>query len=118
MSDRVEIPVALWEAVVELCFSEMPGYYRGGADAVVEWRLRGRAAGRWQLVLDAESCEVHRDGPFAPDVCIEASDLDFVAVCLGEADPRRLALRGRIRPRGNLLLAARMSRWFAPPARG
>ena len=117
MTEHVQVPVDLLRAMVDLCFSEMPGYYRGGGDAVVEWRLRGAAGGRWQLVLTRDHCEVHRDGPFAPDVRLEASDLDFVAVCLGEADPRRLALSGRIRPRGNLLLAARVSRWFAPPER-
>jgi predicted lipid carrier protein YhbT len=114
-SDTVSIPRELLAGVVELCFSEMPRHYRGGADAVVEWRLQGPAGGRWQLVLRAGRCEVHRGGDHRPDVSLEASDVDFVAVCLGQADPRRLALRRRIRARGNLLMAARMSRWFRPP---
>lgn len=115
MSDRVEIPAELWRSVVELCFTQMPSFYRGGADAVVEWRLRGVASGRWQLVLEPHRCEVHRDGTHPPDVCLEATDLDFVAICIGRANPRRLALQRRIRPRGNLLLAARLPRWFAQP---
>jgi predicted lipid carrier protein YhbT len=113
--DTVAMPRELLVGVVELCFSEMPRYYRGGTDAVIEWRLEGPAGGRWQLVLRDGRCEVHREGGHRPDVQLEASTFDFVAVCLGQADPRRLALRRRIRARGNLLMAARMSRWFRPP---
>ena len=116
VDEVVEIPRDLWAAVVELCLWEMPRYYRGGQHAVVEWRLRGDASGRWQLVLTEDACEVVPDGTHAADVSFEASDRDFVSVCLGQADPRRLALRGRIRPRGNLLLAARVPRWFDTPA--
>jgi putative sterol carrier protein len=115
---QVAIGLELWQGVVALCFEEMPRYYTGGPAAVVEWRLSGPGGGRWQLVLDGERCVVVRDGRRDPDVSFEAEDRDFVAVCLGQADPRRLALRGRIRPRGNLLLAARAAGWFATPAAG
>jgi predicted lipid carrier protein YhbT len=114
--ETVRVPRDLLAGIVELCFSELPRHYVGDAHAVVEWRLSGPAGGRWQLVLRGERCTVEREGRHEPDVCMEAADLDFVAVCLGHADPRRLALRRRIRPRGNLLMAARMSRWFRPPA--
>ena len=115
MDESVDIPLELWEGVVALCFEEMPRYYRGGQRAVIEWRLRGAAAGRWQLVLSGDECAVVRDGTQDADVAFEASDQDFVSVCLGRSDPRALALRGRIRPRGNLLLAARVPRWFDTP---
>ena len=112
---HVEVPLELWRGVVALCFAEMPRYYRGGGDAVIEWRLSGPGGGRWQLLLDPDSCEVVPDGTRDPDLRLSATDRDFVAVCLGHADPRRLALRRRIRARGSLLLAARMPRLFAPP---
>jgi predicted lipid carrier protein YhbT len=115
VDETVEIPLPLWRGVVDLCFAEMPRYYVGSTDAVVEWCLSGRAEGRWQLVLRDGTCSVERDGGRRPDVRLEATDCDFVAVCLGQADPRRLALRRRIRARGNLLLAARVGGWFRPP---
>ena len=113
--DTVEIGFELWRGVVEMCFETMPDHYVGDADAVVEWRLEGRVSGRWQLVLRDGSCEVVRDGGQDPDVCLTISDEDFVAMCLGQADPRRLAVRRRLRPRGNLLLAARLGGWFRTP---
>ena len=114
--DTVEIPLELWRGLVELCFTEMPNHYVGDGWAVVEWRLSGRAEGRWQLVLRGDSCQVVRDGDLHPDVCLRATDEDFVAICLGQADPRRLTMRRRLRPRGNLLVAARVAKWFRPPA--
>lgn len=113
--ETVEIPLELWRGMVETCFRTMPDHYVGRAHAVVEWRLRGRVSGRWQVVLRGERCEVVPEGEHEPDVCLGVSDLDFVAVCLGHEDPRRLAMRRRLRPRGNLLLAARLGGFFRPP---
>jgi len=112
----VEIPLDLLEGMVALCFREMPRYFRGPADGVVEWRLRGPAGGRWQVVMDGERCEVQRGGRREPDVRLEVDDLDFVAVCLGRANPRKLALQRRLKPRGSLRLAARLQGLFDFPA--
>ena len=113
--DTVEIPLELWRGMVAMCFETMPDHYVGDADAVVEWRLEGRVSGRWQLELSDGACRVVREGDRDPDVCLTVSDQDFVAVCLGQADPKRLTVRRRLRPRGNLLLAARLGGWFRAP---
>ncbi|KAH9820179.1 SCP2 sterol-binding domain-containing protein, partial [Melampsora americana] len=40
--------------------------------------------------------------PIKPDVTIWCSDLDFVALAAGEANPQKLYAAGRIKVRGNM----------------
>jgi putative sterol carrier protein len=89
-----------------------------GVQAVVEWRILDPARGAddvWHLVIGDGSCEVREGGADAPTVIYEIGGVDFIRLITGEASGPKLFLFGRLKIRGNLLLAARMPGFFAIP---
>jgi putative sterol carrier protein len=87
-------------------------------DAVVEWRIadpKTREHDVWQLILRDGSAEV-RPGPAEdPTVTMEIGAIDFMRLITGGANGPRLFLFGRLKVRGNLVLAARMPGLFDIP---
>jgi hypothetical protein len=65
----------------------------------------------WHLVLNGRAT-AHRGGAASPDLRLKVSLDDFVDVTAERADPRRLALRGRLRPRGDLRLLLKLGKVF------
>jgi putative sterol carrier protein len=87
-------------------------------DAVVEWRIvdhETREHDVWHLILREGQAEV-RPGP-AEDatVTMEVGAVDFMRLITGGANGPKLFLFGRLKVRGNLVLAARMPGLFDIP---
>jgi ribonucleotide reductase beta subunit family protein with ferritin-like domain len=66
----------------------------------------------WHVVLNGRAT-AHRGAAPSADLRIRVSLDDFVDVTAGRADPRKLALRGRLRPRGDLRLVLKLGRVFS-----
>jgi ribonucleotide reductase beta subunit family protein with ferritin-like domain len=80
------------------------------AGTTIQWDFTDHQA--WHLVL-APGATRAAPGPAAdPDLRLRASLADFADVSAGRADARRLLLRGRLRPRGDLRLLARLPKVF------
>ncbi len=88
-----------------------------GVDAVVEWEITspGGDSDTWQLTIRDGRCTCTRGGEADPDVSYRVGPVDFVKLITGvEAGPKMFVF-GRLRIRGNLMLAARMESWFRMP---
>lgn len=85
----------------------------------IKWKISGAAGAdghdRWFVVLGDGRCETGRDLAVKPRVTFTVGPLDFLRIVTGNADPRRLVLRRRLRIRGDLLWAARMQSFFKIP---
>lgn len=116
----VTVPRDVFAAMVGMCFDQMPEHYAGGdgPSAVIEWRLKGPVQGTWQVRVADGRAAVERTTASPADVTFALDAVDFVALCLGQASGPRLWMEGRMRVEGSKLLAARVPRWFRPPARG
>ena len=68
----------------------------------------------WHIVVANGSTRAVRGHHPKPDVRLRCSWEDWTQVIAGHADPRRMMLRGRIRPRGSLRTLARMPAMFPP----
>lgn len=109
------------EVLLEEIFRRMPEQFdpeRGGdVEAVIEWQIT-RPDGepdRWQLAIREGRCTCTRGGDAEPDVSYRVGPVDFVKLITGvEAGPKMFVF-GRLRIRGNLVLAARMQSWFRMP---
>jgi hypothetical protein len=66
----------------------------------------------WHLVLSPAGSRAVCGPAASPDLRLRTSLEDFVAVSSGRADARRLMLRGRLRPRGDLRLLTRLPKVF------
>lgn len=87
-------------------------------DAVVEWQITGRPDGgtdRYRLVIKHGTCELERDGSAEPAVTYAIGPVDFLKLVSGNASGPQLFVFGKLRIRGDLMLAARMPSLFKIP---
>jgi hypothetical protein len=81
-----------------------------GSPLVYQWRFTD--ADPWHLVIDNGSTRAEPGEAPNPTVTLEASWADFVATGKPEANPLKLVLTRRIRPRGSIREIARMRKVF------
>ncbi len=81
------------------------------AGTTIQWTFTDQEP--WHLVLDAGGACAVRGAAAAPDLTLGVTLEDWIDVAGGRADPLRLALRRRLRVRGNLRLLPRLAKVFA-----
>jgi putative sterol carrier protein len=113
------------ELILEQIFQRMPERFRadkaGDLEAVVEWRIRGRPDGgddRWQLAIRNGACAVVANGDEEPTVAFTVGPVDFVKLITGNASGPMLFTFGKLKIRGDLLLASRFQTFFEVPRSG
>ena len=82
----------------------------GGEPMTIQWRFAD--AEPWFLRIDNGSTAAELGLSNAPDLTLETSWKDWVAVSTGDESARRALLQRRIRPRGSLRNLVRMGRLF------
>ena len=109
------------DVLLDEIFRRMPEQFdpeRGGdAEAVIEWQIT-RPDGepdRWQLTIRDGRCTCARGVEADPDVSYRVGPVDFVKLITGVEHGPKMFVFGRLRIRGNLMLAARMQSWFRMP---
>ncbi|MGW6281859.1 SCP2 sterol-binding domain-containing protein [Kribbella sp. NPDC055071] len=112
------------EVALREIFRRMPEYLRparaAGFDAVVAWHITGAGGdGRpddadehWIRIRDGR-CTVLADQPGAPDISIRTDPATLLRVVTGNEDPVLAVLKQRLSVRGDLALAARLTKLFA-----
>ena len=110
------------ELIVDGIFQAMPTTLNadrtGDTRAVIEWRIREGPGGgpeRYQVSIDRGTCVVERDGSADPDVTYELGALDLVKLAAGSVQGPALFVFGKLKVRGNLLLAAKVPAFFRVP---
>jgi alkyl sulfatase BDS1-like metallo-beta-lactamase superfamily hydrolase len=81
-----------------------------GSPLVYQYRFSD--AGPWHLIIDNGSTRAEPGEAPNPNVTLETSWTDFVAVAKPEANPLKMILQRRIRPRGKIREIARMRKVF------
>ncbi|TCO46850.1 SCP-2 sterol transfer family protein [Kribbella antiqua] len=108
------------EVALREIFRRMPEYLRparaAGFDAVVAWQITGAGAGDvdefWIRVSDGR-CTVLADQPGGADISIRTDPATLLRVVTGNEDPVLAVLKQRLSVRGDLALAARLTKIFA-----
>jgi hypothetical protein len=97
--------VLLWQIFRTISQRAQP---RPRLDAVVEFRISGRRGGAsdsYQVMLSAGRGRSYRRGKRRPAVTLELEPVAFLRLVGGTASPQRLLLAGRLKLRGDLILA-------------
>ena len=81
-----------------------------GSKLVYQWRFTD--ADPWHLTIDNGSTRAEPGEAPNPSVTLEASWADFVATGKPDANPLKMILQRRLRPRGSIREIARMRRMF------
>ena len=80
------------------------------APLTVQWDFSD--ADPWHITVENGSSRPQRGRAPRPDVTLACTWEDWTKVMAGHSDPRRLVLRGRIRPRGKLRALMRLGKLF------
>ncbi len=89
-------------------------------NAVVEFRVTGRRDGgidSYELTLADGQCRVSRKGGRQPALTLELEPVAFLQLVGGAASPQRLVLAGKLKLRGDLLLAVALPTALRVPGR-
>lgn len=84
-------------------------------DAVIHVKLWDRPGGGYdhrELVIRDGRCEAHEEPVEEPDLTLKVRPGDLRRIVAGEAGPKRLALRGRLRAIGDVRLGMRLTDLF------
>jgi hypothetical protein len=110
------------EIALREIFRRMPEYLRparaAGFDAVVAWQITGAGgpAGEvdkfWIRISDGR-CTLLGDQPDGSDISIRTDPATLLRVVTGVEDPVMAVLKERLSVRGDLALAARLTKIFA-----
>ena len=112
------------EIALREIFRRMPEYLRparaAGFDAIVAWQITGAGGdGRpgeidqyWIHVRDGR-CTVLDDQPGSADISIRTDPATLLRIVTGNEDPVLAVLKQRLSVRGDLALAARLTKIFA-----
>jgi len=81
-----------------------------GSKLVYQWRFED--ADPWHLILDNGSTRAEPGEAPNPTLTLEAKWADFVSMSKPDANPMKMVLTRRIRPRGSIREIARMRKVF------
>jgi hypothetical protein len=89
-------------------------------DATVEFRITGRRDGgidRYQLTLSDGRCRTSRRGGGRPALTLELEPGAFLRLVGGTASAQRLLITGKLKLRGDLMVALALPATLRPPRR-
>lgn len=109
--------VLLWQIFRTIRQRAQP---RKSLNAVVEFRITGRRDGgidRYRLAFSGGRCRASRQDGTTPALTLELEPVAFLRLVGGTASPQRLLLAGKLKLRGDLLLALALPTTLRLPKR-
>ena len=110
------------ELILSEIFTRMPEQFDPAkapdVNAVVEWQITDGPEGRtdrWQLTIKDGACTCAEGGDAEPDVTFTVAPVDFVKLIAGAESGPKMFVFGKLKIRGNLMLAARVQGFFRMP---
>ena len=107
----------LWQ-IFKTMRQRVDGGLPPGVGAVIEFTIRrpgGHAVDRYEVVMANGRCTTSRHGTQAPMVALAMDSVSFLHLVTGTTGAPALLLTGRLRVRGDFLLAARLPRLLKIP---
>jgi putative sterol carrier protein len=107
------------DRVIDVLVGHMAGTFRpekaGDLDAVIHVKLWDKPGGGYdhrELIIRDGTCVASSEPAEEPRLTLKVRPTDLRAIVAGDAGPRRLALRGRLRVLGDLGLGMKLSELF------
>ena len=109
--------VLLWQIFRTICQRAQPDTR---INAVVEFRITGGRGGgidRFQLTLTDGRCRTSRRGGHRPSLTLELGPVAFLRLVGGAVSAPRLLIAGKLKPRGDLIVALALPAALRLPGR-
>jgi putative sterol carrier protein len=102
---------------VKEIFAGMPQAFdqsaAGGLDAVIQFNIEGDEGGDWYATIKNETCTVSEGVYDSPTLSLRMSDKNWVALCKGELNAVMAFMTGKLKAKGDIMLAQRMPKLFS-----
>ncbi len=83
-----------------------------GVEAVIQYRLTGEEGGEWIVTIKDGQCTVEEGVAENPTLTLEADAEDYKNVILGKLDGMAAFMQGKLKLKGNLNLAMKLTSFF------
>ena len=102
---------------VKEIFDGMPkAFDRGeaaGLNAVIQFNIEGNEGGDWYAMIKDQTCTVSEGVHDNPTLSLRMSDKNWIALCKGELNAVSAFMTGKLKAKGDLMLAQRMPKLFS-----
>ena len=96
--------------------SKMPGAFvpekAQGLDAVLQFKFSGAEPGDWYAALKDGKVDVQQGEHPNPQMTLMAKSEDYIQLFTGQLDPMKAFMDGKIKLKGDLNLAMKMTQFF------
>jgi len=86
-----------------------------GMNAVVQFDITGDGGGRWTAAIENGELSVSEGERENPNLTLTAGAADYLAISTGRLSGQLACMTGRIRAKGDLVLAMKMQMIFKQP---
>ena len=83
-----------------------------GLDAVLQFKFSGAEPGDWYAALKDGQVEVQQGEHPNPQMTLMAKSEDYIQLFTGQLDPMKAFMDGKIKLKGDLNLAMKMTQFF------
>ncbi|HUF38630.1 MAG TPA: SCP2 sterol-binding domain-containing protein [Anaerolineales bacterium] len=103
------------ESILEF-MNALPDRYNpgpaGGPAAAVQFHFTGAHASDWTLELDGTDCRTKPGVLTDPSVTVTIDSGDFIRLLEGELEPMAAFMRGKLKVKGDVSLAMKLTKMF------
>lgn len=97
-------------------FEVMPSRFKKdaaqGLNAVYQFDLSGEGGGKWQVLINNQTCEVKEGAHPSPSITISMTAQDYLDMVSGKLNGQVAFMSGKLRIAGDMGLAMRMASLF------
>jgi putative sterol carrier protein len=84
-----------------------------GLNAVIQFNIEGDEGGDWYATIKDQSCTVSKGVHDSPTLSLRMSDKNWIGLCKGELNAVMAFMTGKLKAKGDLMLAQRMTKLFS-----
>jgi putative sterol carrier protein len=97
-------------------FEQMSGRFKKdaaqGLNAVYQFDLSGDGGGKWQVVINNNTCDIKEGAHPSPNTTISMAAQDYLDMAAGKLNPQMAFMSGKLRISGDMGLALRFQGLF------
>ena len=84
-----------------------------GLNAVIQFNIEGDEGGDWYATIKDQTCAVSKGVHDSPTLSLRLSDKNWIALCKGELNAVMAFMTGKLKAKGDLMLAQRLPKLFS-----
>ena len=100
-------------------FEMMPGRFNAeaasGMNKTIQWNITGEESGVWAFQIENGAGRVIPGGIENPDITFTVSGKNWLAIAEGKLDSMKAFMTGKLKVKGDMTMAVKMSQLFPDP---